>query len=70
MLLVTASVIYRSKYRNSIILMVMRGYCHIISVLQEASFIYLYPIIAYDLIQSGYYYISGLLIIPGLFCLR
>ncbi|WP_372994419.1 sensor histidine kinase [Lutispora sp.] len=70
MLLVTASVIYRSKYRNSIILMVIEAIVILYLSYREASFIYLYPIIAYDLIQSGYYYISGLLIIPGVILLE
>ena len=69
MLLLIASNIYRDMYKNSIMLMIGEAAVILYLSYMEATYIYLYPIMAYDLIQSGYYYISGLLIIPGVILL-
>lgn len=70
MLLIIASNIYRSKYKNSLVLIIGEAAAILYLSYTEAAYIYLYPITAYDLIQSGYCYISGLLIIPGVILLE
>jgi len=70
LLLIIASNIYRGMYRNSIILMLGEVALIFYMSYMEVTYIYLYPIAAYDLIQSGYIYISGLLIIPGIIMLE
>ncbi len=70
MLLLIASNIFREKYKNSPMLIIGESVCILLLAAKETSYIYLYPIIAYDLVQSGYYYISGLLIIPGIVILN
>lgn len=70
LLLFVASNIYRCKYRNGLMLIVGEAAIVLYLSYLEAKYINLYPILAYDLIQSGYYYIFGLLIIPGVIFLK
>ena len=70
LLLIIASNVYRSKYRNSLLLIIGEVFIILYLSYVEAIYIYLYPIVAYDFIQSGYFYISGLLIIPGVIMLE
>lgn len=69
LLLLIASNVYREKFSNSSILIAAEAACILFLSTKDQSYIYLYPIIAYDIVKSGYFYLSGLLIIPGLMIL-
>lgn len=70
LLLLIASNVYREKFSNSPLLIAAEAVCILFLSSKDQSYIYLYPIIAYDIVKSGYYYISGLLIIPGIIILK
>jgi len=70
LLIIIASNVYRDMYKNNMMLIIGEAAVILYLSYMKAIYIYLYPIIAYDLIQSGYYYISGLLIIPGIILLE
>ncbi|SHI79920.1 sensor histidine kinase [Lutispora thermophila] len=70
LLIIIASNVYRDMYKNSMALMIGEAAVILYLSYMEATYIYIYPIMVYDLIQSGYLNISGLLIIPGIIFLE
>ncbi len=70
LLLLIASNIFREKFKNSPILIIVEAVFILYLSTKNQYYIYLYSIIAYDLVKSGYFYISGLLIIPGIIILK
>lgn len=66
LLMLMASNVFRYKYMNASVLIAAEAVVIYLLAAEEPYYIYLYAITAYDIVKSRYYYLSLLLLIPGM----